>query len=735
MATDGATGGRGSRNRDHRDRPGPGLRRGLDDPAAVDRRADGGKAAPSPRRGRRPRHAAGVVLTTAFSDAVDDGADRRTRIPPCGEAFDAPDGDAPPPRRPQLVGRRGHGRRRRWPASSSRSSGSAASTRSSAAVTTVLDSRQRPAPPTQPDRGARPAADRARVRRRDVRHRPGDRSHRPPGRLRRRGRTRAAGERRGRRLAVRARRADGQGPRVRRQRRPRARPRPTSARLVGAVGTRWPRSSAARRTSSGRSPTTASCGCCSRARSPPRSGACPRGPVYGPGPVAETFPEPLTELERDLWVPPLREAVREAVLLAGAATPAEVDGQRGRRRASTATSPSTCGWPARSRPSITLLQRAQPRPGGPPPAGGLAGRPAAGGAARAWPSTSSTAPTPTSRRCPALVRADQPPADRAAAPQPGGPARAARARDPHRHAHRHRRQPHDRRVGGAAGARRGAPGRPERRGDPRSAARPCWRSPPPRVGPRPELPARGHARSISAATACQTLQRQRASCARRCGCACAGCRSCPAAPRGSSASGWPPPATSTEPELIRHMTLDHVEAVATKRAVVVPALRRLPTSTTSAPPLPASFQLSDLGKPDPGAMRHEVGGGTGAGGGVGQRAGHLRHRRSAGGLGARHDDARRRASAPLLPRLKGIVAETGSVLSPPRDPRPGGRGADGRRLRRVRPDDLPEGAVTVDSSTATPGQVDDVRGARRRRREDHRLARRHRHAARRAPST
>ncbi len=51
----------------------------------------------------------------------------------------------------------------------------------------------------------------------------------------------------------------------------------------------------------------------------------PRGPVYGPGPIAETFPSPLTELEEDLWVPPLREAVREAVLLAGAATPADVD--------------------------------------------------------------------------------------------------------------------------------------------------------------------------------------------------------------------------------------------------------------------------------------------------------------------------------------------------------------------------------------------------------------------------
>ncbi len=50
----------------------------------------------------------------------------------------------------------------------------------------------------------------------------------------------------------------------------------------------------------------------------------PLGPVYGPGPVAETFPEPLTELEDDLWAVPLREAVSEAVILAGAATPAQV---------------------------------------------------------------------------------------------------------------------------------------------------------------------------------------------------------------------------------------------------------------------------------------------------------------------------------------------------------------------------------------------------------------------------
>ena len=52
----------------------------------------------------------------------------------------------------------------------------------------------------------------------------------------------------------------------------------------------------------------------------------------------------------------------------------------------------------------------------------------------------------------------------------------------------------------------------------------------------------------------------------------------------------------TEPELIRHMTLEHVEAVATKRAVVVPALVTSHDHDFGAP-LPAWFQLSDLGRP------------------------------------------------------------------------------------------------------------------------------------------
>ncbi len=45
----------------------------------------------------------------------------------------------------------------------------------------------------------------------------------------------------------------------------------------------------------------------------------PSGPLLGPGPVAESFPEPLAPLEEDLWVEPLREALRAALRLSGAA--------------------------------------------------------------------------------------------------------------------------------------------------------------------------------------------------------------------------------------------------------------------------------------------------------------------------------------------------------------------------------------------------------------------------------
>lgn len=50
----------------------------------------------------------------------------------------------------------------------------------------------------------------------------------------------------------------------------------------------------------------------------PRSGT-----VFGAGPVAESFPDPLSALEQDLWLDPLRDGLREALRLAGA-TPSNV---------------------------------------------------------------------------------------------------------------------------------------------------------------------------------------------------------------------------------------------------------------------------------------------------------------------------------------------------------------------------------------------------------------------------
>lgn len=44
------------------------------------------------------------------------------------------------------------------------------------------------------------------------------------------------------------------------------------------------------------------------------------GPLLGPGPVAETFPHPLTALEQDLWVEPLAQAAAHVLSLTGAAT-------------------------------------------------------------------------------------------------------------------------------------------------------------------------------------------------------------------------------------------------------------------------------------------------------------------------------------------------------------------------------------------------------------------------------
>lgn len=85
------------------------------------------------------------------------------------------------------------------------------------------------------------------------------------------------------------------------------------------------------------------------------------GPVLGPGPVAETFPEPLSPLEDDLWAPPLRTAMTSALALAGT-VPA-------RRLAASPVVASVGGrlavdldLLASREPASSLLRRLDPRP-------------------------------------------------------------------------------------------------------------------------------------------------------------------------------------------------------------------------------------------------------------------------------------------------------------------------------------------------------------------------------------
>ncbi|HZA77762.1 MAG TPA: PEP/pyruvate-binding domain-containing protein, partial [Acidimicrobiales bacterium] len=381
----------------------------------------------------------------------------------------------------------------------------------------------------------------------------------------------------------------------------------------------------------------------------------PRGPVYGPGPVAETFPSPLTELERDLWVPPLREAVAEAVILAGAATQADVD----------ASDVVVCvdGHVAidlrlagEIKPRQTILHKLNPIP---------ASRRLRG----AW---------RVGRLRSALPRLAEHLLDRTDADLEAVPplsqltsrqliALLHRGRVILRALHAHEilmgmlTDTGGNRMTGASVALRVLA---EARQDGLSDKEIVARSPSvlaltgPQVAPAPALPE--EAMAVATTTTCQAcsdhgILREALRLRVRWVQEVSGRAAWELGERLAAAGDL------TEPELIRHMTLEHVEAVATKRAVVVPALVSSHAHDFGAP-LPAWFQLSDLGRPIRAQCAMEVGGGTGAGGGTGTGpvtydaddppAGSVLVTTTlAPGLG------------PLLSRLQGIVAETGSVLS------------------------------------------------------------------------
>ncbi len=383
----------------------------------------------------------------------------------------------------------------------------------------------------------------------------------------------------------------------------------------------------------------------------------PRGPVYGPGPVAETFPAPLTELEVDLWVPPLREAVRQAVVLAGTATQADVN----RSEVVVCVEGHVAidlRLAGEIKTKLTILRRINPVP-------------AARRLRGAW---------RVGRLRTALPRLAEHLLDRTDADLEAVPpltdltsrqliALLHRCRAILRALHAHEiligmlTETSTNRLTGASVALRVLA---EAREDGLSDKEILVRSPAvlaltaPRVAPMPELPCEAATLTIPVSNAClrcsdNGILREALRLRVRWVQELSGRAAWELGVR-MAASGELP-----EPELIRHMTLEHVEAVATKRAVVVPSLVTDHDHDFGSP-LPAWFQLSDLGLPIRVQSASEVGGGTGAGGGS--------------GLGPVTYDGDDPPSgsvlvtttlspglAPLLPRLKGLVAETGSVLS------------------------------------------------------------------------
>lgn len=381
----------------------------------------------------------------------------------------------------------------------------------------------------------------------------------------------------------------------------------------------------------------------------------PQGPVYGPGPVAETFPEPLTELEADLWVPPLREAVREAVLLAGAATEKDlaatdvvvaVEGHVAidlvlageimpQRSIGSRLNPIPAIRQARTAWKVGRLRSAMPGM-----AEHLLDRVDAD--LERVPALSEL----TSRQLLALLRRSQ---------------AVLRALHAHEILMGMLTDTGRNRMTGASVALRVLA---EAREDGLSDRAILSASPvvlaltPPRVAPAPELPAEASTMSLGTSTENSNdngILREALRLRVRWIHELSGRAAWALGERLTASDGLP------RPGLIRHMSLDHVEAVVTKRAEVVPGLVAAHTHDFGDP-LPAWFQVSDIGKPVRVQSAAEVGGGTGAGGGT-----------AAGPVTYDADDPPSGSVlvtttltpglAPLLPRLAGIVAETGSVLS------------------------------------------------------------------------
>lgn len=202
---------------------------------------------------------------------------------------------------------------------------------------------------------------------------------------------------------------------------------------------------------------------------------------------------------------------------------------------------------------------------------------------------------------------------------------------------------------------------------------------------------------------------------------------------------------------IRHLDLDELDAVVVGRATCSQELieRRRAQSNADIAPLPARFRMSDRGRPISQAPASDTDGGTGAGGGSAE--GVITHDALSppdgsilvvGGLAPEIE--------PQLPRLAGIVAETGSVLSHlailAREQGVatviGHRDAldrlaegvtvrvDGDSGRITLLDDAPDERCDQETETERRNDSQHGHGPKEHRHEDIRLVDRHRHAAR-----
>ncbi len=383
----------------------------------------------------------------------------------------------------------------------------------------------------------------------------------------------------------------------------------------------------------------------------------PDGPVYGPGPVAETFPDPLAPLEQDLWVPPLREAVREAIRITGGVSARALDG----RELVVAID---------GRVAIDLEATGEERPEGRSLRLGLAGQ--VRRLRSAWRVGRLRAALPlVADELSARVDADLedvPSLDHLTVRQLV--ALMERGREALRSLHAHEillGLVADTDPSAFTGASVALRVLAEARQEGLSDAEVLRRAPvvlalvPPAIGAPAALPSDASAADLAydppAAPDAQVrrealrlrvrwVQELTAQAALEVG-------------RRLARRG-----TVAAPEHVRQLRLDELAALVSGRAVVAAdhlAERVVEAADGSAPALPARFQVSDRGLAVPVAP-HREGDGTGAGGGVG--SGPVTHDASDPPDGSvLVVEALRPDLGPVLPRLNGIVAETGSVLS------------------------------------------------------------------------